>query len=137
MWFASPICNRFGIADMSARGRISAVDVRVGHRIRAARLAQRISQREVAEALGVTFQQVQKYENGLNRIGMGRLHLIANFLSLPMNYFFEGLDVNQSAEFRNTEMKAIDVVFGTKEGIRVAAALSHIHSVGVVKSPCY
>jgi transcriptional regulator with XRE-family HTH domain len=94
-------------------------------------LAQRIPQREVAKALGVTFQQVQKYENGANRIAMGRLHLIANFLSLPMSYFFEGLDANQSAGLRNAEMKAIDVVLKTKEGTRVAAALSRINSVSL------
>jgi nitrate reductase beta subunit len=62
---------------------------------------------------------------------MGRLHLTANFLSLPMNYFFEGLDVNQSAGFRNAEMKTIDVVFGTTEGVRVAAALARIQSAGL------
>ena len=55
--------HRFGSADVFPRGRTSAVDVRVPHRIRLAGLAQRISQREAAEALGVTFQQVQIYEN--------------------------------------------------------------------------
>jgi hypothetical protein len=69
---------------------------------------------------------------------MGRLHVIANFLSLSMSYFFEGLDANQSAGLRSAEMKAIDVDFKTKEGVRVAAALSRIHVWAyVVESPSY
>jgi transcriptional regulator with XRE-family HTH domain len=113
---------------MPAYRRIGAVDVQVGQRIRTARLTQGVSQQKVAEALGVTFQQVQKYENGMNRVGMGRLHAIANSLGLPMSYFFEGLDLAQSAASPNTQVQAINAAFKTKEGVRVAAALSCIHS---------
>ena len=51
----------------------NAVDIHVGRRVRTARLAQRISQEKLAEAVGVSFQQIQKYEKGVNRIGTGRL----------------------------------------------------------------
>lgn len=51
-----------------------------------------MSQEQLGAALGVTFQQVQKYEKGQNRIGAGRLYRISTILSVPVQYFFEGLD---------------------------------------------
>ena len=60
------------------------VDVEVGQRIRIQRTALRLSQTELAGHLGVTFQQVQKYENGKNRVGVGRLTKIAKVLRLPV-----------------------------------------------------
>jgi len=65
------------------------VDIRVGHSIRAHRLAAGLSQSELAESLGVTFQQVQKYEKGVNRVGAGRLTRIARVLKVPVATFFE------------------------------------------------
>ena len=66
------------------------VDVEVGQRIRIQRLSQGLSQTSLADQLGVTFQQVQKYEKGVNRIGCGRLFQIANVLSVHVMDFFEG-----------------------------------------------
>jgi transcriptional regulator with XRE-family HTH domain len=60
--------------------------------VRSARLAQRISQEKLADAVGVSFQQIQEYEKGVNRIGTGRLHAIAKFFDLPVTYFFDGID---------------------------------------------
>ena len=60
------------------------VDVEVGQRIRIQRNALRLSQTELADHLGVTFQQVQKYENGKNRVGIGRLTKIAKALRIPV-----------------------------------------------------
>ncbi len=68
-------------------------DVDVGRRIRAQRLVCRMSQTELANNLGVTFQQVQKYEKGVNRVGAGRLSRIADVLSVPVSFFFSG-DMN-------------------------------------------
>jgi transcriptional regulator with XRE-family HTH domain len=67
-----------------------AKDVEVGRLIRAQRLVCRISQTELAKKLGVTFQQVQKYEKGVNRVGAGRLARIADVLGVPISFFFEG-----------------------------------------------
>lgn len=67
------------------------LDVRVGHRIRERREALRVTQNRLARQLGVTFSQVQKYEKGSNRIGAGRLYLVAAFLGVPVTYFFDGL----------------------------------------------
>src|SRR6202521_1966027 len=68
-------------------------DREVGQLIRAQRLVCRMSQTELANALGVTFQQVQKYEKGVNRVGAGRLARIADTLGVPISFFFEGSDV--------------------------------------------
>jgi len=72
-----------------ARGHISALDVEIGRKIRLRRLEQNMSQTALAEKLNVTFQQVQKYEKGTNRVGAGRLHLIATELKVPVTYFFQ------------------------------------------------
>ena len=66
-----------------------AVDIQVGHSIRAHRLAAGLSQSELAAKLGVTFQQVQKYEKGVNRVGAGRLTRIARVFNMPVSTFFE------------------------------------------------
>src|ERR1700752_2734246 len=66
------------------------VDIEVGHRIRIERLARGLSQTALANQLGVTFQQVQKYEKGVNRVGAGRLTKIADVLDVPGGTFFTG-----------------------------------------------
>ena len=76
---------------MSARSP-DACDRLVGRNIRIQRMAKRLSQTELAEKLGVTFQQVQKYERGRNRIGAGRLVRIAATLDVPLLALFEGID---------------------------------------------
>ncbi|MCZ7658700.1 MAG: helix-turn-helix domain-containing protein [Xanthobacteraceae bacterium] len=76
------------------------VDVEVGHRIRIQRLARGMSQTALATHLGVTFQQVQKYEKGVNRVGAGRLTRIAEVLGVPVNTFFTGKEVLDDDEIR-------------------------------------
>jgi transcriptional regulator with XRE-family HTH domain len=73
-----------------ATRRPDPVDIEVGQRIKIQRLAAGMSQTELGERIGVTFQQVQKYEKGANRVGAGRLTQIARVLSVPVNTFFEG-----------------------------------------------
>ena len=68
------------------------VDIEVGQRIKIQRLAAGLSQTELGESIGVTFQQVQKYEKGANRVGAGRLTQIARDLKIPVSTFFEGHD---------------------------------------------
>jgi transcriptional regulator with XRE-family HTH domain len=69
------------------------VDVEVGHRIRLERLARGLSQTALATQLGVTFQQVQKYEKGVNRVGAGRLTKIAEVLGVGVGTFFTGKEI--------------------------------------------
>ena len=66
----------------------STVDVFVGQRIRQRRMMMGYSQEELGRNLDLTFQQVQKYEKGVNRVGAGRLFLIASILGVPVAYFF-------------------------------------------------
>jgi transcriptional regulator with XRE-family HTH domain len=70
------------------------VDVHVGQRIRAQRLLLGISQEKLGEATDLTFQQIQKYEKGSNRVGASRLHQFAEILRVPHQFFFEGLPLN-------------------------------------------
>jgi transcriptional regulator with XRE-family HTH domain len=77
------------------------IDVHVGKRIRICRLLLGMNQETLANALGLTFQQIQKYEHGANRVSASRLSAMAEALSVPISYFFEGLsptDAPVSAE---------------------------------------
>jgi transcriptional regulator with XRE-family HTH domain len=65
-------------------------DKHVGSRVRMRRMMLDMSQTELGNDIGLTFQQVQKYEKGTNRIGAGRLHEIARILKVPISFFFEG-----------------------------------------------
>ena len=85
-------------------------DIEIGRLIRAQRLLRGFSQTELADAIGVTFQQVQKYEKGVNRIGSGRLYRIADKLKVPVTFFYEGAagpkkiadNINEGLEFVRT-----------------------------------
>lgn len=66
------------------------VDVYAGQRLRTRRLLLGMSQGELADRAGITFQQVQKYERGINRISLSRLYELAQILEIPVTYFFDG-----------------------------------------------
>lgn len=68
------------------------VDVHVGKRVRHRRWLTGITQQQLAESVGIKFQQIQKYETGMNRVSASRLWDIAGTLGVPVSYFFEGLD---------------------------------------------
>ena len=78
--------------------RPNEVDVHVGSRMRQRRKMLNVSQEKLADALGLTFQQVQKYERGFNRISASKLFDAAHFLQAPITYFFEGLPPPSGAE---------------------------------------
>jgi len=80
--------------------RASAADRHVGNRIRERRIMLGLSQQQLAQMIGVTYQQAHKYERGLNRISAGRLFEIALVLNVPVSWFFEGL----RSETAQTEM---------------------------------
>ena len=75
----------------------NSTDVHVGSRVRMRRLMLNLSQTELGDALGLTFQQVQKYEKGTNRISASRLQQIASFLRVPVSFFFDGLATSAKA----------------------------------------
>jgi transcriptional regulator with XRE-family HTH domain len=74
------------------------IDKRIGQIIRAHRLSRGLTQTQLGAELGVTFQQIQKYENGANRVGSGRLYQIAEFLEVPVTAFFEPEKVSRTQE---------------------------------------
>ena len=73
------------------------VDVHVGKRIRHRRWMNGTTQQQVAEKVGIKFQQIQKHETGMNRVSASRLWDIAHSLGVPVAFFFEGLDGTQAA----------------------------------------
>jgi transcriptional regulator with XRE-family HTH domain len=79
------------------------VDTHVGQRMRQRRETLGMSQGRLGRHLGLTFSQVQKYEKGANRIGAGRLFLLANFLGVPVHYFFDGLAETDTLPTRRNE----------------------------------
>ncbi|NIA70101.1 helix-turn-helix transcriptional regulator [Pelagibius litoralis] len=90
------------------------VDVHVGGRVRLRRVFLGYSQEKLANALGLTFQQIQKYERGANRISASKLYELSRILSVPVTYFFEGVESEGEA-----------ATGGAEAG---AAGGSHIHS---------
>lgn len=80
----------------------SSVDIHVGARVRLRRRFCRMTQDQLAQALGTTFQQVQKYEKGANRICAGRLWRAAQALDVPVAYFFDGLAPGSESPLAST-----------------------------------
>ena len=74
------------------------VDVHVGKRIRHRRWLVGMTQQQLAEQVGIKFQQIQKYETGANRVSASRLWDIADALDVPVSFFFEGLDAEQTED---------------------------------------
>jgi transcriptional regulator with XRE-family HTH domain len=96
-------------------------DVRIGNLIRAQRLSKELSQTELATAIGVTFQQVQKYEQGVNRVASSRLEHIAKVLDMSPSDFFDG------ARAARTELESLALV-------RSAASLRLLRAFNGIKS---
>ena len=80
---------------------IEKLDKYIGHKISIVRLAKALSRKELAEIVGVTHQQLYKYEKGTNRISAGRLLLIANALDKNISYFYTGFE--EVAQFQNQD----------------------------------
>ncbi|MEZ7844439.1 MAG: helix-turn-helix transcriptional regulator [Rhodospirillales bacterium] len=74
------------------------LDAEIGRRLRQARLVENLTQDGLAQKLNISFQQVQKYENGTNRVSSSRLWAISRVLGLPIIYFYEGLDDSHISE---------------------------------------
>lgn len=74
---------------MANKKQPNPIDIHVGSRVRLRRMMLSMSQEKLGESLGITFQQIQKYEKGTNRIGASRLQHIARVLQVPVSFFFE------------------------------------------------
>jgi transcriptional regulator with XRE-family HTH domain len=99
------------------------IDVHVGERVRMWRTERKISRITLGEALGLTDQQIQKYEKGTNRIGASRLQQICSVLEIPVSFLFEGA-LGSSA--RESGMQDIIDFMESEEGVRFVVAFSRI-----------
>jgi transcriptional regulator with XRE-family HTH domain len=109
------------------------VDVHVGTRIRLRRQVLKMSQERLGEQLGVTFQQVQKYERGANRVGASRLWRLSQVLDVPIGFFFEGLTAEiEAGEFSdNDQMPIVYDFINSSDGVALAKAVSQIKNKAV------
>jgi transcriptional regulator with XRE-family HTH domain len=105
-------------------------DIHVGSRIRMRRNMLGMSQEKLGENLGITFQQIQKYEKGTNRVGASRLQAIASILDVPVSFFFADAPGNESTELTGmSEGKAANFVVdfvNSGEGLQLNRAFARI-----------
>ena len=106
------------------------VDAHVGHRVRLRRMLVGMSQERLGELLGLTFQQVQKYEKGVNRIGAGRLYELAGILGVPVSFFYEDVAGGSAAGAGSTlpggEPPPVMAFVSSGEGLQLTLAFMKI-----------
>ena len=107
------------------------VDVHVGSRVRIRRVMEGLSQEKLGKLMGLTFQQIQKYEKGTNRVGASRLYEISQILSVPVQFFFDELPVEDGCEqapgFSESDSESNFLDFlGSREGIELNRAFQRI-----------
>jgi transcriptional regulator with XRE-family HTH domain len=105
------------------------IDKHVGSRVRMRRMMINMSQEKLGEKLGITFQQIQKYEKGTNRIGASRLQQIANVLGVQVGFFFEGAPVpdNSAKGFSEAASPAyVSDFLATSDGLALTKAFMKV-----------
>lgn len=106
------------------------IDAYVGSRIRLRRNMVSMSQERLGESLGITFQQIQKYEKGTNRVGASRLQAIASILNVPVSFFFEGgpgMNGEEAGGLSESSDQDSVLAFGSStEGLQLARAFLKI-----------
>jgi transcriptional regulator with XRE-family HTH domain len=105
--------------------RAGSEDVEIGRKIRALRLQRGLSQTDLADGIGLTFQQVQKYEKGTNRVSAGRLQKIAEMLDIPVTFFYGSAGETAKRDERKSEGLAY---LQTKGAMRLMRAYEEISS---------
>ncbi len=112
------------------------IDAQVGNRVRLRRMLVGMSQEKLGEMLGLTFQQVQKYEKGVNRIGAGRLYQVANILGVPISYFYEDVSEQEpegDAPANDYATPPVMEFLSSGEGLQLALAFMRIREPKVRK----
>ena len=107
------------------------IDVHVGARVRLRRLNLGMSQEKLGERLGLTFQQVQKYEKGSNRIGASRLYAISQVLETQISFFFEGLE--RAADDASGEDHSLSDFLATPEAVELNRSFARIQNTATRK----
>ena len=105
------------------------IDVYVGSRLRARRLALGMSQEKLADAVGITFQQIQKYEKGSNRISASRVQQLSNILQVAVGYFFEKAPGHQKLKAPSGDY--VSEFLATADGRALAKAFMQIKNTQV------
>ncbi|MGJ4931045.1 helix-turn-helix domain-containing protein [Bradyrhizobium sp. HKCCYLS2038] len=106
------------------------VDKHVGSRVRMRRIMLGMSQEKLGEALGLTFQQIQKYEKGTNRVGASRIQQISEVLQIPVSFLFEGVPsggINGGESFEGSSPAYVSDFLATSEGLALTRAFTRIH----------
>ena len=108
--------------------KVSPTDKHVGARLRMRRLMLNMSQTDIANALGLTFQQVQKYEKGSNRVSASRLQHLCTILSVPVSFFFDAAPRARGLPVKEVdgEVAALDSFLATSDGLALVKAFSGI-----------
>jgi transcriptional regulator with XRE-family HTH domain len=114
----------------------NAIDKHVGGRVRMRRKMLRMSQAALGAALGLTFQQVQKYEKGTNRIGAGRLQHIAHCLQVPIEFLFDGAPMKHidGAPMKHNNPPTLDCVsdvVATSDGLALLKAFTRLKDTAI------
>ncbi|WP_114217157.1 helix-turn-helix transcriptional regulator [Ochrobactrum sp. 3-3] len=107
------------------------IDVHVGRRIRMRRVWIEMTQETLAQALGISFQQVQKYEKGTNRVGASRLNQIAAALGVPPSFFFEEIPGRQEDAEKPNSNKELTDFLASEEGFALNRAFNRIKDMKV------
>jgi transcriptional regulator with XRE-family HTH domain len=116
---------------MTSKKEPDAVDAHVAQRIKFRRIMLGHSQEDLGRVLGLSFQQIQKYENGSNRISAGRLFTIANFLHVPVTFFFEEMHDDEE-QLVSVNDEPVNTDFMTnKEAVKLCQAFSRIQNQNV------
>ncbi len=119
-----------GANDVSAAQKMAkkpnAIDVHVGGRIRLRRTMLGISQEKLGISLGITFQQIQKYEKGTNRVGASRLQNISTILQVPVSFFFENAPASEPLAAALPETNELMASIASSEGIALNTAFAKI-----------
>src|ERR1700716_923322 len=106
------------------------IDIHVGSRLRMRRLMLNVSQEKLGDALGITFQQVQKYEKGTNRISASRLQQAAGILDVAVPFFFEGAPGGAQKLDKSSPSPAyVNEFISSRDGLRLAKAFMQIENV--------
>lgn len=108
--------------------RATDIDRHVGTRIRERRIMLGLSQQQMADMIGVTYQQAHKYERGINRISAGRLYEISQVLRVPVSFFFDGLQDGPVEEMNPRQRMCLELArnFAQIDNERHQEALSHM-----------
>src|SRR6476660_239837 len=118
---------------IAAKKQANPIDIQVGNRVRIRRMLIGMSQERLGDLLGLTFQQVQKYEKGVNRIGAGRLFEMSRILNVPVDFFYEGVNAAPAHPGEEGQGPPVMEFVSSGEGMQLSLAFMKIKDAKVRK----